>query len=477
MRENLTETEAAVLMDEDVKRPSFGAALATFLSIVVILILGIFKFKVDMHVLLVLGMVVTSVVAKIVGFKWKEIEAAMGKGVFRAMIGMFIFILIGMIIGSWIESGTVPALIYYGMDLLSPKWFLPAGLLICSIASLSTGTSWGTVGLALMGIGVGMGIPAPIVAGMVISGAFFGDKMSPVSDTTNLAAISAEAGLYENIGAMMYTTIPSFIIALIMYTFLGFKYAEGTLDTVQIATIQETIAGEFNISVWVLLPMIVLLTLSVLRVPAIPSMIAGVFTASVISLIFQGSSITEVLNAMNYGYTSDTGVLAVDTLITRGGIQSMMWTFSLAFIALALGGILDELRFLEVLVKKILSRIKRAATLITVTIISGFGANAAMGEAYLSIILNGRLYLNAFEEKGMQHRMLSRCLGEGAALTTGIIPWTTAGAFMAGALGVPTLQYAPYAFLNWINPILSIILSYLGIFILWTKATKNGQRK
>ena len=202
----MTDTEEAFLKNENIKRPSFGAAFVTLLSIVAILILGIFKFKVDMHVLLVLGLVVTAVVAKCVGFKWREIEAAMGKGVFRAMIGMFIFILIGMIIGSWIESGTVPALIYYGLDLLSPKWFLPAGLLICSIASLSTGTSWGTagtVGLALMGIGVGMGIPAPLVAGMVISGAFFGDKMSPVSDTTNLAAISAEAGLYENIGAMM----------------------------------------------------------------------------------------------------------------------------------------------------------------------------------------------------------------------------------------------------------------------------------
>jgi NhaC family Na+:H+ antiporter len=465
-------------MGEEVRRPSFGAALATFLCVIGILMIGIFKVKVDIHILLILGLVVTSFVAKAVGFKWKEIEAAMGLSVFRAMIGMFIFILIGMIIGSWIESGTVPALIYYGLGLLSPKWFLPAGLLICSIASLATGTSWGTagtIGLALMGIGVGMGIPAPIVAGMILSGAFFGNNMSPVADVTNLAAISAEAGLYDHIKAMMYTIFPSYIIALIMYAFIGLKYAGGALDTQQIATIQKTIASQFHISVWLLLPMIVVLTLSVLKVPAIPSMIAGVFAGSIVSMIFQGSSVSEVLTALNSGFSSNTGVEVVDKLLNRGGIQSMMWTFSMAFIALALGGVLDELHFLEVLVEKIIVRIKSAASLVTVTILSAFAADAAMGESYPSIILNGRLYAKAFDKKGLQRRMLSRCLGEGSVCMIGLIPWTTAGAFMAGALGVPTLQYAPYAFLNLITPIVSIVFSYLGIFILRKKNGKNGQ--
>lgn len=467
-------------MSEQVKRPSFGAALATFLCIVAFLIIGIFALEVDLHILLILGICVTSLVAIKVGYTWNDIQVAMGKGVSRAMIGMFIFILIGMLIGSWIEAGTVPALIYYGLDLLSPKWFLPAGLIICSITSLATGTSWGTagtVGLALMGIGVGMGIPAPIIAGMVVGGAFFGDKMSPVSDTTNLSAVSAEAGLYDHIGAMMYTTIPAYLIALVMYTVIGFKYAGGAIDQTQIQLIQDTIAGQFNVSVWLLIPMIVLLVLSVMKFPAVPSMIAGVFTASLMSLLFQGSSLAEVLSAINYGFSADTGVAAVDKLLNRGGIQSMMWTFSLAFIALALGGLLDELHFLEVLVEKIVVRIKGAASLVAVTIVSTFVSNAAMGEAYLSIILNGRLYRKAFEEKGLQHRMLSRSLEEGGTLTTGIIPWTTAGAFMAGALGVPTLEYAPYAFFNLLNPILSIVLAYLGIFLLMEKDAKGSQKK
>ena len=466
------------MSEETVRRPSFMAALLTFLSIVAILIIGIFALHVDLHILLILGIIVTALVAKKIGYKWEEIQAAMGHGVSRAMIGMFIFIAIGMLIGSWIQAGTVPALIYYGLDLLSPRWFLPAGLLICSITSLATGTSWGTagtVGLALMGIGVSMGIPAPLVAGMVVSGAFFGDKMSPVSDTTNLAAISAETRLYDHIGAMMYSQLPALVIALVLYTLIGFKYAGGTIDAAQITEIQQTIAGTFNVSVWLLIPIVVLLTLSIMKVPAIPAMMAGVFTASILSMLTQGSSPADVLTAINYGFSSDTGVVAVDKLLNRGGIQSMMWTFSLSFIALALGGALDELHFLEVLIEKMIAKIKRAASLTTVTIISSILSNAAMGEAYLSIILNGRLYGKAFDEKGLQRRMLSRSLEEGATMTTGIIPWTTAGAFMAGTLGVSTIALAPYAFLNLLTPIISIIMSYMGIYVLYKKDAKKGQ--
>lgn len=466
------------MSEEAIRRPSFLAALGTFLCIVIILMLGIFVLKVDLHILLILGMIVTALVAKKIGYKWEEIQASMGHGVSRAMVGMFIFVLIGMLIGSWIEAGTVPALIYYGLDLLSPKWFLPAGLIICSLTSLATGTSWGTagtVGLALMGIGVSMGIPAPLVGGMVISGACFGDKMSPVSDTTNLAAISAETRLYDHIGAMAPVQGIAYLIALVMFTFVGFRYGNTAIDAAQITAIQDAILGQMNINVWLLLPMVVLLVLSLMKVPAIPAMIAGVFAGSLVSMIFQGSSVSEVLTAINYGFSSDTGVEAVDKLLNRGGIQSMMWTFSLAFIALALGGLLDEMHFLEVLIEKIVSKIKRAASLVTLTILTSIGANAAMGEAYLSIILNGRLYQKAFDEEGLQRRMLSRNLEEGATLSTTLIPWTTAGAFMAGTLGVATFAYAPFAFLNWLTPLISIILSYAGVFVYYKKNAKNGQ--
>ncbi|MCF7935534.1 MAG: hypothetical protein K9L28_04265 [Synergistales bacterium] len=251
-------------------RPSFGTSAGVFLSIVTILIVGIFYLQVGIHVLLILGAVVTALVSKKLGYSWKEIQEAMSNGVGRGMVAMFIFILIGMVIGSWIHCGAVPTLIFYGLDLLTPAVFLPLGLVICAITSLATGTSWGTagtIGLAMMGIGSGLGVPPAITAGMVISGACLGDKMSPLSDTTNLAAASAGTDLYDHIKAMLYTTIPSFLIALAAFTFIGLKYSSGSFDVAAVAEIQNAIATEFNITPLVLLPMVLVIVLSMMKVP------------------------------------------------------------------------------------------------------------------------------------------------------------------------------------------------------------------
>ncbi len=460
-------------------KPSFSISLGVFLSTFIIIITGVFVLEVDLHPLLVLSLVVTASISKIIGYKWEQIQSAMVDGVSRAMSAMFIFIMIGMIIGSWIECGTVPALVYYGLEWLNPRYFLPLSLILCALMSLATGTSWGTagtIGIALISIGGGMGIPLPIIAGVIISGASFGDKMSPISDTTNLAAISAKADLYDHIKAMMLTTVPTFLICLVLYTIIGMQYSDGKLNPGQIQNICETLDKEFAISWVLLIPMIVLLVLSLSKVPALPAMFAGVVAAGLISILTQGSNIKEVLTALNYGYKSQTGLEIVDKLLNRGGIQSMMWTFSLAVVALALGGILEKMRFLEVLVEKITSVVKGAANLIAVTIASSIGSNMAMGEGYLSIILNGSLYHQAFEKENLRTSMLSRSLEEGATLSTAIIPWTTAGAFFAGTLGVSTLSYLPYAFLNWINPLLSIALAYLGIFVLYKKEDKKEEK-
>lgn len=462
--------------DKIKKTPSFKASLLVFLSIVGILILGIILLDVDIHVLLILGLSVTSLVSLKYGYTFEELIKGMEKSISRAMTALLIFILIGTIIGSWITAGTVPALIYYGLNIISPGLFLPIGLVLCSLTSLSTGTSWGTagtVGIALMGMGVGLGIPAPIVAGMVVSGAFFGDKMSPISDTTNLAAVSAEANLYDHIKAMSYTTIPSYVIALLIYAFIGLKYANGSGNVSDIKLIQETISTNFNLNPIVILPMIVLFTLNILRFPAVPAMIVGTLSGVIVAVFIQGISIAEALTAINYGYTAQTGISIVDNLLVRGGIQNMMWTFSLSFIALCLGGVLELVGYLRVLIKGILSKIKRVGSLVALVIGTTILGNASMGEIYLGIILNGTLYKEAFKEKGLRPEMLSRLLEEGGTLTGALIPWTTAGAFMASTLGVPVFEYARYAFLNLINPALSIALSFMGIFILRNKKIKQ----
>jgi len=304
---------------------------------------------------------------------------------------------------------------------------------------------------------------------MVVSGAFFGDKMSPISDTTNLAAVSAEANLYNHIKAMSYTTIPSYIISLIIYTFIGFNYANGTGNTEDIKLIQETISISFNLNPIIILPMVILFTLNLLRFPAVPAMIIGTLSGAIIAVVFQGISISEALTAINYGYTNETGIALVDNLLIRGGIQNMMWTFSLSFIALCLGGVLELVGYLRVLIKGILSKVKSVGSLVALVIGTTILGNASMGEIYLGIILNGTLYKEAFKERDLKPEMLSRLLEEGGTLTGALIPWTTAGAFMASTLGVSTLEYSRYAFLNIINPILSIVLSFMGIFILRNK--------
>ncbi len=387
----------------------------------------------------------------------------------RATPAMIIFILIGTIMGSWIQAGTVPALVYYGLEILNAQYFLPMGLVICSLTSLATGTSWGTagtVGLALMGIGISLGIAPPVVAGMIISGAYFGDKLSPISDTTNLAAASAETNIYAHIVAMLYTTVPAFVICLVIYTIMGFGISsETSVNLAQVSQIQSILAEKFNLNVVVLLPMLALLAMMIMRVSAIPAMLAATFLGTIVALVFQGSSLTSALSAINNGYTEESGVEIVDAILLRGGIQSMMWTFSLAYLALCLGGVLDKVGYLTVLVQTIVEKIRSAANLVTLVITTTFMSNIAMGTNYMSIILNGNIYRAVFDRAGIRRRMLSRLLEEGGTQTAALIPWSTAGAFMAGTLGVATVSYLPYTFLNYINPLLSILLAYLGLFI------------
>ena len=451
------------------RRPSFAASLAVCCGIILILTSGIVIFEIGIHVLLILSLLLTGAVSYAFGYSTAEMLEGMKSSLGRATPAMIIFILIGTIMGSWIHAGTVPALVYYGLEFINAQYFLPMGLVICSLTSLATGTSWGTagtVGIALMGIGISLGIAPPIVAGMVISGAYFGDKLSPVSDTTNLAAASAETNLYSHIVAMLYTTVPAYAICLVVYTIMGFGYAtESVANFEQTAQIQVVLAENFNLNPLVLLPIVALIAMMIMKVSAIPAMIAATFLASLVSMAFQGSSLASALTAINYGYTEETGYQMVDSILVRGGIQSMMWTFSLAYLALCLGGVLERVGYLTVLLKNIVERIRSAANLVTLVIGTTFLANIAMGTNYMSIILNGNIYREVFDRAGIRRRMLSRLLEEGGTQTAALVPWSTAGAFMAGTLGVATISYLPYTFLNYLNPLLSMVLAYLGLFI------------
>jgi len=299
--------------------------------------------------------------------------------------------------------------------------------------------------------------------------------MSPVSDTTNLAAMSAGTDLYSHIKSMMYTTVPTYIISIILFTAFGLYYSGQTLSPEELLNLTQRLEIEFAISPLTLLPLLVLLTLSLRRTPAEVSMLASVFTAVVLAVATQDRTIPEVLNTLHTGYVASTGLEQLDTLLSRGGITSMMWTMSLALIALSLGGILDRAGFVRVLLSGMLMRIKRSASLMAATIGAGIVSNMSMGEGYLSIIFGGQIFKDSYEEDGLEKHMLSRCLEEGATLSTSLIPWTTSGAFITGVLNMSPLEFGPWAFFNYINPLLSIGLAYMGFGIFRKTPLPDGQ--
>ena len=453
---------------KELQEPGFWHSALCFGGVIVIVISGMLWLGISLHSLLVIAVVWVAGHSALLGFSYDTIKSAMITGIQKGLGAIFIFFLIGILVAALIESGTIGGLIYYGLDLLHPTLFLPAGLILCSLMSLATGTAWGTIatiGVVLMGLGGALGIPLPLVAGMVVSGASFGDKMSPVSDTTNLAAMSASTDLYAHIKSMLYTTVPTYLICLFLFTALGLYYSGQVLSAEELLVFKDNLDIEFSIGPLTLLPLFVLLTLSLRKTPAEISMLASVATAVVLAVIFQDRSVSEVLNSLHTGYVSSTGHAQLDDLLSRGGITSMMWTMSLALIALSLGGILDRGGFVQVLLRGILTRIKRSASLMATTISAGVVTNMSMGEGYLSIIFGGQIFKQSFEDDGLENHMLSRCLEEGATLSTSLIPWTTSGAFITGVLAMSPLEYGPWTFFNYLNPLLSIGLAYLGFGI------------
>lgn len=459
------------------KSPSFAQALLCFGGIIFMIITGLILFEIAMHVLLMICIIWTCGHALFLGYKFTELKDAMSDGIKKGLGAFFIFILIGVVIAAFMESGTIGSIVYYSLDLIHPGIFLPASLLLCSFMSLAVGTSWGTVGTAgviLIGIGSAINIPLPIIAGAIISGATFGDKLSPVSDTTNLAAVSAGTDLYKHITSMLYTTIPTYIICLILFSIIGFQYSAETISNSEILEFQQAIKNQFIVSLWAFIPIIVLFVLSFKKVAAEPAMIASVFAAVILALVQQDRNFLDILYSLQEGYKASTGHEGLDTLVNRGGIQSMMWTLSLTLFALALGGLLERAGFLTALLQGILVRLKKVVSVMFATMCTGILACLSMGESYIAIIVTSQLFSKKYEEMKLQKYMLSRCVEESTTLACPIIPWTTAGAFYFGALGIPVLDYLPWAFLNYLNPIVSLLMAYFGFAIFRTQQNEKA---
>ncbi|WP_334139474.1 Na+/H+ antiporter NhaC [Thermovirga lienii] len=455
------------------KLPPVGLSAAVIAISAFVIGFSVLKLKVDAHIPILIAAIISALCGMLfLGKKWDDLQEGMLNGISLALLPIVILMMVGVVVGVWIQSGTVPALIYYGLRILSPKIFLVAALLSCSVVSLATGSSWttaGTIGVALMGIGSGLGIPAPITAGVIVSGAYFGDKMSPLSDTTNLAPAVAGGELFDHIRAMLWTTLPTYLIVIAVYTFMSMKFHGQTVDAQAVETIRTTLASQFNLNLMTLLPPVLVILLAAKKFPAIPGLILGTLAGVIVAVVYQGASAADLITAAHYGYESSTGVEAVDKLLTRGGLDHMMWTISLIICALSFGGIMERCGYLESLLNALSRIINNVTGLITTTIFSSLFGNLFLGDQFLGIVVPGRMFKPAFDRLNLAPRMLSRTLEDCGTLTSPLIPWTACGGYMSAMLGVNAFSYAPYAVLNWLNPIVAIALTFFGIGIFYKK--------
>ncbi len=458
--------------------PKVWEAGLTLLFLVVIMAVGIIVFKVDPHIPMFAGVIGAAIMALILGYDWEFIEKSMKDGIYRALQAVMILAIIGILIGVWITAGVVPSMIYYGLKLISPKVFLIAALLICSITSLATGTSWGTMGtmgLALMGIAHGLGIPLPMAAGAVISGAYFGDKMSPLSDTTNLAPAMAGTDVFTHVKFMLAPTMVAYGLCLLVFGVLGFQYGSGsaTADISKIQVMSDALTNMFTISPLLLLPPVIVIVAVAMKMPAIPGITLGILTGVLLGIFLQPTaSLGAFLDAGMNGFESNSGVSAVDALLTSGGLMKMMFSISLTLLAMMFGGIMEATHQLEVLVNQLLRFVKGGPSLIFMTLFTCVLSNASMPEQYISIVIPGRMYAETYKKAQLHPKTLSNALESSGTVTSALIPWNTCGVFITQTLGIGTLVYMPWAIFNWSMPVITFLLAFVGV----TLADANGNR-
>ena len=430
----------------------------------------------EAHVSLIFAGAFAAVVAMLNGWKWSYMEQGILAAINRTMQAILILAVVGLMLGSWMAGGVVPSMMYYGIKVIAPSVFLFTACLLCSIVSLATGSSWstaGSMGVALIGVGTALGFPAYMTAGAVVSGAYFGDKMSPLSDTTNLAPAVAGATLFDHIKHMIWTTGPSLVIALVVYLVLGFTNSNsGAADLSTIDEILAFITDNYNVSLLCLIAPLFVIVAVALKLPALPALIGGV----VLGLPFfpmQGRSLVTIPSTLNYGIGVDVPEDASDviaelgSLLTSDGMQGMMWTISLILCAMVFGGIVDCTGIMGSIASALLKLARGTrGGLVLVTVISCIIVNALCSDQYLAIILPGRMYKEAFEDLRLAPKNLSRCLEDSGTITSNFIPWNTCGATMSKFLQCPQWGkggYAPFAILNWLNPLVSIFYGFTGI--------------
>jgi len=469
------------------KEPSMLDALIPIVSLVALLFIAVVYFGNDSsygpnQIGLLIAMGIAIIIGIKNGYQWHELEKAIINGISLSLGAVLILLAVGSLIGTWLLSGTVPTMIYYGLQILDPSWFYAASCVICGIVALSIGSSWttaATIGVALIGIAQGLNLDPAITAGAIISGAYFGDKISPLSETTNLAPAVAGSELFEHIRYMFWTTIPSISTAIVLFLILGFT-EETTASTTAISDLSQQLAEQFNISLFNLVPLVVLLVLAVKKVPAFPAVAIGALMGGLWAVLFQQelilrlaaenanaltANITVVWTAFFDGVSISTGNSELDKLLSGGGMSKMLNTIWLIMCALSFGAVLERLGMLRKFVSVILSAAKSTGSLIASTVATCIGTNLIAADQYMAIVMPGRMYKEEYKRRGLHPLVLSRTLEDSGTITSPLIPWNTCGAYMYSVLLVNPLDYIFYCFFNLFNPILAVIYGFIGFKI------------
>ncbi len=469
--------------------PSLLQALAPLLFLAVALGLAVYLYADDSsyganQISLLLAAGIAAIIGLRNGLAWGGIQDALVHGVSIAVVPIFILLAVGALIGTWVLSGTVPTMIVYGMKLLHPAYFYPATCLICAIVALTIGSSWtvaGTLGVALIGVAQGLDMSLPVTAGAIISGAYFGDKMSPLSDTTNIAPAAAGSELFAHIRHMVWTTGPSIAIALVLFALVGLG-GRGAGDGAAFGDLSALLEARFALGWHLLLPMLVVFALAMRRFPAFPTIMIGALLGAVFAVVFQPDVVVALAGddapsrpmallsgawkALFDGYQADTGNAALDDLLSRGGMSSMLNTVWLIVCAMGFGAVMEHTGLLERMIRSVLKAARSTGSLVAATLATAFGANVVTADQYMSIVLTGRLFQPEYRRRGLDPVNLSRALEDAGTMTSPLIPWNTCGAYMAATLGVATLDYLPYAFFNLVSPLVALVLAYAGFKIL-----------
>ncbi len=448
------------------RRPALFVALLPIVAMMVLLIVGYGMYKVVPQVLLIAAAFVTGLLGLLLRFRWEDMQKGIVESIHKALPAMLIMICVGILIGSWIAAGTIPMIIYYGLRLISPRFFLVTACFVCSLTSIATGTSWGTIGtlgVAFMGIAMAQGIPPGPAAGAVVAGAYFGDKMSPFSDVTNLAPAVAASNLFDHIKHMLYSAVPAWLIGFLVYFLVGLRYGTATAESETMRLIMETLRQHFRFHVLLLLPLAVVFYFAAAKKPVLPGMLFSALIAGALAVIFQGATIPQVAQAMDTGYKSATGVPEVDKLLSRGGMMSMMGVQLVAFTAFSFGGIMQRTGLLQVIFGHIKVLTERVWSLVVTTVVSSILTAMVTGSSYLSMIVPAELLAPVYRQKGLAAKNLSRIVEECGAIIVPLIPWSMAGVYVTGTIGVSPFQYLPWAVQNYAAVLILILFGFTGL--------------